>query len=94
MSLPATHIARRRRKRPLDQPSVRRLSCVVRGRLGLVAALFTTESLSCGRLFAQAWPQTTTPPRKLPPPSVLHQRESKRAQKRRARARARARTAA
>ncbi len=88
-SLPAQHIACRRRKRPADQPPQRRLSCVVRGRLGLVAALFTAAVLPCGRLLAEAWPQTITAPRKLPRPADLHQRERKRAQKRRARARAR-----
>jgi hypothetical protein len=89
-SLPAQHIACRRRKRPADQPSPRRLSCVVRGRLGLVAALFKAEILPCGRLLAEAWPATVIPPRKLPSVSALHQRERKRERKRRARARARA----
>jgi hypothetical protein len=88
-SLPATHTASRRRKRPAGQPPQRRLSCVVRGRLGLVAALFKGEVLPCGRLLAQAWPKTVTAPRKLPSASALHQRERKREQKRRARARAR-----
>ena len=88
-NLPATHIARRRRKRPAGQPPQRRLRCVVRGRLSLVAALFNAEILPCGRLQAEAWPQTITVPRKLPSVSALHQRERKRAQKRRARARAR-----
>ena len=88
-SLPTEHIASRRRKRPADQPPTRRLSCVVRGRLGLVAALFKAEVLPCGRLLAEAWPETITSPRKLPSASALHQRERKRAQKRRARARAR-----
>ena len=88
-SLPVKHIARRRRKRPAGQSPERRLSCVVRGRLGLVAALFTAEILPCGRLLPEAWPQIITTPRKLPSASALHQRERKRAQKRRARARAR-----
>lgn len=87
--LPARHVARRRRKRPLGQPSPRRLSCVVRGRLGLLAALFTAERLPVGRFMAQAWPMSITPPRKLPSASALRQRERKREQKRRARARAR-----
>jgi hypothetical protein len=82
--LPATHMARRRRKRPVGQPPLRRLSCLVRGRLGLVA-----EVLPCGRLVPEPWPQSITAPRKLPRPSELRQRERKRAQKRRARARAR-----
>lgn len=88
-SLLATHIARRRRKRPAGQPPKRRLSCVVRGRLSLVAALFNAEILPCGRLQAEAWPETITAPRKLPSASALRQRERKREQKRRARARAR-----
>jgi hypothetical protein len=88
-SLPPAHIARRRRLRPAGQPPQRRLSCVVRGRLGLVAALFKAEVLPCGRLLAEAWPQTITAPKKLPSASALHQRERKRAQKRRARVRAR-----
>lgn len=76
-SLPAQHIARR-------------LSCVVRGCLGLVATLFKGEVLPCGKQLAEAWPQTITSPRKLPKPSQLRQRERKREQKRRARARGRA----
>jgi hypothetical protein len=88
-SLPTTHIARRRRSRPVGQPPTRRLSCVVRGRLGLVAALFKAEVLPCGRLVPEAWPQTITAPRKLPRPSQLRERQRKRAQKRRAKARAR-----
>jgi hypothetical protein len=88
-SLPAMHVARRRRKRPANQLPERRLSCVVRGRLTLVAALFTSEILPCGRLLPQQWPHTINAPRKLPRPSQLRQRERKREQKRRARARAR-----
>ena len=88
--LPVTHIARRRRTRPAGQPPERRLSCVVRGRLGLVAALFNALVLPCGRLVPEAWPQTISAPSKLPRPSQLRERERKRAQKRRARARARA----
>jgi hypothetical protein len=88
-SLPAQHIARRKRKRPADQPPPRQLSCVVRGRLGLVAALFTAEVLPCGTLLAEAWPETISAPRKLPKPSHLRERERKREQKRRARARQR-----
>lgn len=88
--LPATHLARSLRKRPAGQPSPRRLSCVVRGRLGLVAALFTAQVLLCGRLVPEAWPQTIIAPRKLPRASSRRERERKRARKRRARARARA----
>jgi hypothetical protein len=90
VSLPASHVARMRRKRPAGQPPKRKLSCVVRGRLGLVAALFKAEALPSGRLLAEDWPKSITSPRKLPRPSQLRQRERKREQKRRARARARA----
>jgi hypothetical protein len=89
VSLPPAHIARKRRLRPAGQLPQRRLSCVVRGRLGLLAALFQAAVLPCGRLLAEAWPETMTPPRKVPSASALHQRERKREQKRRARARAR-----
>jgi hypothetical protein len=61
-SLLAKHIACRRRKRPASQLPARRLSCVVRGRLGLLAALFKAEVLPCGRLLAEAWPQNTASP--------------------------------
>jgi len=88
--LPPQHIARRRRKQPADQPAPRRLSCVVRGRLGLVAALFTAQCLPCGRLVPQGWPETITAPRKLPRPSERRRRERKREYKRRVRARTRA----
>ncbi len=88
-NLSASHIACRRRKRPADQFPERRLSCAVRGRLSLVAALFNAESLPCGRLVPEAWPQTIMTPKKLPRPSELRQRQRKRVQKRRARARAR-----
>lgn len=88
-SLPASHIACRRRQRPVGQPAPRRLSCVVRGRLELVAALFTAQVLPCGRLVAEAWPQSISAPRKRPRPSQLRKRERKRAERRRAKARAR-----
>jgi hypothetical protein len=52
-SLPARHIAKWRCKRSADQPPPRRLSCVVRGRLVLLAALFTAEILPCGKLLAE-----------------------------------------
>ena len=87
----AQHITSRRRKRPVDQSPLRHLSCVVRGRLHLVASLFKEEVLPCGRLVAQEWPQHITAPRKLSTPSARHQRERQRAGKYQARVRARTR---
>jgi hypothetical protein len=87
--LPARHIATRRRKRPVGQPPPRRLSCVVRGRLGFLAALVSAQSLPCGKFVPQAWPESISPPRKLPRPSAQRERQRKREQKRRARQRAR-----
>jgi hypothetical protein len=94
-SLPATHFARQRRKRPLGQLPPRRLSCVVRGRLELLAMLFQAATFPVGSLQAEVWPETMTPPQKHKP-SVLSkkqtqkEKERRKRQKRRARARTRA----
>src|SRR2546423_11076985 len=58
------HIARRRRKRPLGQFPPRRLSCVVRGKLELLALLFLSQPFPVGILQAEVWPQTMTAPQK------------------------------
>jgi Transposase DDE domain len=92
-SLPANHLARRRRKRPLGQLPPRRLSCVVRGRLELLAMLFQAEAFSVGILQAEVWPQTMTPPQKHHPAGrskkkTRKEKERRKRQKRRARARA------
>ena len=92
--LPATHLARRRRTRPADQPPPRRLSCVVRGRLGLVAALFNALVLPCGRLVPEPWPETITPPKKGSKPSQQRQREKRRKRKKRQKAAQRRKVAA
>ena len=39
------------------QPPPRRLSCLQRGRLLLVAALFKAEVLPVGRLVPEPWPE-------------------------------------
>jgi hypothetical protein len=94
-SLPTQHIARQRRKRAVGQLPPRRLSCVVRGRLELLAVLFQSEMFPMGILRAEAWPETMTIPQKQKP-SVLSKRktqkekERRKRQKRRARARTRA----
>ena len=87
--LSAQHIASRRRKRPATQVPARRLSCVMRGRLVVLAALSSGLPLPMGLLLASPWPQTITAPQKQTKTSVLKRKERKRKQKRRARARAR-----
>ncbi len=62
------------------------MSCVVRGRLGLVAALFNALVLPCGRLVPEPWPETITPPKKGPKPSQQRQREKRRERKKRQKA--------
>src|SRR5207245_2800065 len=67
--LPQAHIARKRLQRAPTQPPARRLSCLQRGRLLLVAALIKAEPLPLGRFVPEPWPQTVTPPKKGPTPS-------------------------
>ncbi len=54
--LPEAHIARKRMQRAPTQQPVRRLSCLQRGRLVLLAALFKAEALPLGRLVPEPWP--------------------------------------
>ena len=94
-SLPATHLARQRRKRPVGQLPPRSLSCVVRGRLELLARLFQAERFPMGILQAEVWPETMTPPQKHNPSRLSKkktqkEKERRKRQKRRARARTRA----
>ena len=95
-SLPSRHIARQKRQRPAGQLPMRRLSCVVRGRLGLLALLFQAEPFPVGILRPGEWPATIIPPRKQPQPSEVNkkqrrkEKERRRSQKRRAQARIRA----
>jgi len=92
-SLPTQHIARQRRTRPVGQLPPRRLSCVVRGRLELLARVFQPDPFPVGSLCAEAWPQTMTPPQKQKPSALSKkktqkEKERRKRQKRRARARA------
>lgn len=93
--LPPTHIARKRRKRPADHAPARRLSGVVRGRLVVVAVLFSSAALpGCGCLAAQAWPEQVKPPSKPPSARAVRRRERQRQKQRRKQARARAKARA
>src|SRR5712691_10133473 len=94
-SLPERHIARQRRKRAAGQLPPRRLSCVVRGRLVLLALQYQSEPFPVGILRAGPWPQTITAPQKQLKPSALNkkktrkEKERRKRQKRRVRERAR-----
>jgi hypothetical protein len=90
-SLPVHHLAHKRRKRPAGQPPARRLSCVVRARLQLLAMLFQGETFSVGSLQEEVWPQMMTPPRK-PAPSRLSKKKTQKEKERRKRQKRRART--
>src|SRR5947207_15769880 len=95
-SLPERHIAHRRRKRAAGQLPARRLSCVVRGRLVLLAMQYQSEAFPVGILRAGPWPQTIIAPQKQPKPSALNKKTThkdkarRKRQKRRAREHARA----
>ena len=95
-SLPEHHIARQRRKRAVGQLPPRRLSCVVRGRLILLALQYQSEPFPVGILRAGPWPDTLTAPQKQPKPSAVKKKKTqkekdrRKRQKRRARERSRA----
>jgi len=93
-SLPERHIARRRRKRAVGQLPARRLSCVVRGRLILLAMQYQSEPFPVGILRAGPWPETITAPQKQPKPSALHKKKTQKEKERRKRQKSRARTRA
>lgn len=85
-SVPQAHVASPRTKRPPTRQPVRRLSCLQRGRLVLVAALLKVAALPLGKLVPESWPEVVTPPRRPPDPARQHQRELRRAYKRRRKA--------
>jgi hypothetical protein len=93
-SLPARHIAPRRRKRAVGQLPPRRLSCVVRGKLILLASQYQAEPLPIGILQAGPWPETITAPQKQPKPlkkkKTQKEKERRKRQKRRTREQVRA----
>jgi hypothetical protein len=89
-TLPAQQVARKRRKRPVGQFPPRRLSCVVRGRLELLARFFQFDPLPVGILWADTWPETITPPQKPPKPSQVKRKNRRKEQRRRRRLKRRA----
>jgi hypothetical protein len=100
-SLPAQHIARRKRKRAQGQRPPRRLSLVVRGKVILLAMLFQSDApFTIGILQPEPWPETISPPQKQPKrPAVKKsktqkEKETRKRTKRRARDRTRKLTSA
>jgi hypothetical protein len=90
-ALPVRHIAHRRRKRAPGQLPARRLSCVVRGKLILLASQCQPEPLPIGILQPGPWPESITAPQKQPKPlkkkKTHKEKERRKRQKRRARQR-------
>ena len=93
--LPETHIARKKRTRPSGQLPPRRLSCMLRGHLLLLAMPFQGQPFSLGILRIDTWPEVMTPPQKpaiskKKPTKTSKEKERRRQAKRRARVRSRA----
>jgi len=82
-ALPARHIAHRRRKRAVGQLPARRLSCVVRGKLILLAMLYQSQPLLVGILQAGPWPQIITAPQKQPKPAAGKKKKTQKEKDRR-----------
>jgi hypothetical protein len=88
--LPSAHVARRKHQDSPCSTTSRRLSCVVRGRLHLLALCWLACPLTVGRLVPQPWPQTIDAPQKQLPLALRHgtktprEKERRRRQKRRA----------
>lgn len=91
---PPTHVACKRRKRSQEQRAARRLSCPVRGRLGLLAALLTAEEVPRLRLVAEPWPERVTPLKRPVSSTKVRQQAQKQARKRRYKAARRRKRAA
>lgn len=90
-SLPERHIAHRRRKRAAGQLPARRVTCVVRGRLILLAMQYQSEPFTVGSLQAEPWPETMTAPQKQPKSSGLTKKKTPKEKQRRKRQKRRAR---
>ncbi len=93
---PASQAPASDQRMAVSQPhrSVRRLSCLQRGRLVLLAALLKAEAVPLGVMVPEPWPEAVTPPKKAPNPTRRRKRAQRRACKRRRRAARRRNTAA
>jgi hypothetical protein len=65
--LPPTHVARQTAGSGTTGPRWRELSCVSRGRLCLIAAVWLGEAWPEAALWPEPWPQQFPPARQLPP---------------------------
>ena len=72
-ALPPTPIAHRQGRQPTGERPPRRLSCVIRGRLVLLALLLTAEAWPKVALVPERWPETL--PAAKPPPNPVWQRQ-------------------
>lgn len=88
--LPPTHVARRRRQANPRTTPPRRLSCVVRGRLHLLALAWRGACLPIGLLVPQAWPQCLDAPQKHLPAAQRRGTKTPREKQRRRRQKLRA----
>lgn len=88
--LPDKHVARRKHERSPAPGTPRRLSCVVRGRLHLLALTLRAQPLTLGRLLPQAWPATIDAPQKHLAPALRHGTKTPRDKARRRRQKQRA----
>jgi len=88
--LPETHVALRKRQRGLASQSPRRLSCVLRGRLHLLALTLLAQLLVVGRLVPDSWPAAIVPPQKHLAPALRHGTKTPRDKERRRRQKQRA----
>jgi hypothetical protein len=92
--LPESHIARRKLKRAVGQAPRRQLSCLVRGRLLLLAQLFLSQPWHIGAFCSEPWPEQCSPPLKRVSPNQqrvrAHVRERKQRSKQSAKKRKRA----
>ena len=87
--LPPTHVARMRAGSGTKGPRGRELSCVTRGRLRLIAAVWLGEAWPQAALWPEEWPQHFPPARPLPPAEQqkrLKQRERQRVKRRKRKA--------